>query len=92
MRGLEAAGFYPPYAVTMTLLDFAGPLEIESHKIHSTNHAHNILLEPIYLEQPTLTGAWHGVLRPIFDQMWNAFGQPACPNFDDDGNCQDGST
>jgi hypothetical protein len=92
LRGLEAAGFYPPYAVTLTLLDFTGPLEIEIHKTHSTDHAHNILLEPIYLEQPALTGEWRGVLRPIFDQMWNAFGQPACPYFDDDGNWRGAST
>jgi len=89
---LEVAEFYPPYAITMSLLGIPPSIEIEPNNIHSTEHGPRILLEPIYLEQPALTGAWQGALRPIFDQMWNAFGQPACPYFDDDGNWRGATT
>lgn len=86
IHGIAALGFHPPYAVAVSLINAQGS-EIHQQLPSSQREMEELIarLDPVVIESANLTGAWHSVLRPILDQLWNAYGFPTCPSFNDDG-------
>jgi hypothetical protein len=46
-----------------------------------------LLFEPVIVENSAVTDGWQTLLRPIYDSLWNAFGNRRCDAlFDSAGN------
>jgi Schlafen, AlbA_2 len=85
VSGLVSIGFNPPFGVALSLIRAQGsrlhsqpPSEFEMEAVIAP-------FDPVIIESAELTGDWHSFLQPIFDQLWNGYGYPACPSFDDNG-------
>jgi hypothetical protein len=86
LRGIAELGFNPPYAVAISLLNAA---DSQSRLLPSPRSQFEVpptaLFEPVIMESASLTGAWHSLLQPIFDQLWNCYGHTACTSFNPQG-------
>jgi hypothetical protein len=84
---LRAIGAGPPFATMLSLTEIGNTRAVIRGEEHSEVYrSDTMLLEPILVETPTLTGHWHGVLRPAFDQMANAYGIERCPDYESKWN------
>jgi len=88
LQALADLGLSAPYVVSLTLLNVRGLTMAapSNYFARSTKpfDRDNILVEEILVEsanQPAAT-----ILRPLFDQVWNACGWAGSPNFDKNGN------
>ena len=84
----QELGVTPPVLVMLTLIGVAG-LDIIRNSYNflaqSSPFDRDVLTFPETLVESYPDRA-DGVLRPIFDTIWNAAGYSACPNYDDEGN------
>lgn len=81
-------GVTPPVLVMLTLVGVAG--------LNVTRNQDEFMSQPSPIDRDVLMvpemlvedfpNKVDGVLRPIFDAVWNAAGYSACPNYDEGGN------
>jgi hypothetical protein len=85
---LRALKIGPPYAVMLTLLDvrdyrmFAGPM-----RWHTS--AHQIERDHLFMDEIVVEDGAHDfskIMRPVFNQVWNACGWSKSLNYDEAGN------
>jgi hypothetical protein len=87
VEGLVQLGYNPPFAVSVSLLNGQGSIidrvtPPPSEVLRSTAAT----LEPTIIETYRPDALYASEMRSVFDQLWNAFGFPACPSFDPAGN------
>ena len=86
VRGLIALGFGPPYVVMLTLVGVSGvSLAVDYDYPAYPSDRDHLLIDPITIDAPELTGNWQQHLRPLLDAFWNAFGVSRCRDFNEDG-------
>ena len=87
IRIVKGAGLQVPYYLCLSLLNIkslAGRYSREdSDGLFFPYRQQNLSLPAIEVTEPDMNPAH--VLRPLFDLLWNAFGQPGSPNFKRDG-------
>lgn len=85
-HGIAALEFNPPYAVAISLLNAAHSyIQHPAYPASTEFEPPTALCDPIIIESASLTGRWHALLQPAFDQLWNGYGVKACPSFDSQG-------
>jgi len=85
--GLVQLGFNPPFAVSISLLNGQGSSIDRTIPPPSEFLARTVTtLEPTIIEAYQPNSNYGPELRSVLDQLWNAFGIPCCPSFDEAGN------
>lgn len=83
-----AVGAEEPIVVMLSLLNVKGfSIESASHGFYDVSEPidrTDILLSDLVVPDRTVPAK--KALRPLFDELWNAFGQPRCLQYDSDGN------
>lgn len=77
-----------PYTVMLSLLGVRGvsaPIDEWRGGLAYPHRADRIMLPELVIDAARAAIAPEVVLRPIFDLMWNAFGQYGSPNYDQSG-------
>jgi hypothetical protein len=75
----------PPLAVCLTLAGLRGyRLPVHFLQRPAIRSSEPITSEPVVVSD--LNTDPHSTLKPFMDVLWNAFGQPRCPAYDDEGN------
>lgn len=86
-KALREIDSSPPFAISLSLLNVRGFFMFRgvscSHEGQEIDRDH-LLTTEILVENNDLDGA--SVLRPLFDQVWNACGYERSMNYDSDGN------
>lgn len=85
-RAVEVDG---PIAVMLSLLEVAGfqlnGASRDFYDISEPIDRPELLLSDLVVSEPGGLGA-KNVLRPLLDELWNAFGQPRCLQYDSNGD------
>ncbi|WP_035616167.1 ATP-binding protein [Haloferula sp. BvORR071] len=88
LKSLGSIGIPLPYSLSLSLLNVRGfwMYANPSHFVHYDNVAidrDHLLTEEVLVE--SLNEPVEALLRPLFDQVWNACGRSGSINYDDDG-------
>jgi hypothetical protein len=92
LKALDSIGIPLPYSISLSLLNVRGFQVIlpQSHSFYydssPINHEHLLTEEVLMesMEQPV-----DKLLRPLFDQVWNACGRAGSLSYDQDGRWRD---
>jgi hypothetical protein len=88
IEGLTRLGFYPPFVIALSLLNAQA-----SNLFRGGQYVPVPLVGPIATFDPVIidkldqseTPEYYWKIKPLFDQLWNAFGLPECDLFDKNG-------
>lgn len=88
LSALSQLGFPPPYVVSISLLNVRGyrmasGANYFSYAARSIDRD-NLLTDDVLVEEPIPSA--DSILRPLFDQVWNACGWSGSLHFDEQGN------
>ena len=87
LAALIALGFSPPYVASISILNVRGfMMYVDQHFCASGSHPvdrDHLLTDEIMIESTAQKP--HEVLRPLFDQVWNACGWSGSVNYDENG-------
>ena len=87
LKALDQLSLPPPYVLSLSLLNvkgfsmYVGPRYGDGMRPIDREH---LLTEEILIE--SVTGTPEAILRPLFDQIWNACGWRGSINYDEAGN------
>ena len=85
IEGLLALGYNPPFAVSLSLLNGErAVIDTVGGRARQLDRA-IMTMEPGLIEAVAPGQSYDAELRPLFDQLWNAFGIPRCLSYDDNG-------
>ena len=82
---LQRLSVLPPYYLMLSLVGVRGlcaPTNEWRDSLAFPHRSDKILLPELTVDEATVKGATSAFLRPIFDLLWNAFGQNGSPNYD----------
>ncbi|MGX9393262.1 AlbA family DNA-binding domain-containing protein [Nitrobacteraceae bacterium UC4446_H13] len=85
---LERLSVPPPFYVMLSLVGVRGlsaPMDERRSALPYPHRADKILLPELTIDDVSVKQCPSVFLRPLFDLMWNAFGQSGSPNYDRDG-------
>jgi hypothetical protein len=89
LEGLVKLGFNPPFYVVLSLLNALGS-RIFSQNIFNSEVLSVVIAtaDPVLIDvvQNSRNPSYYIEIRPLFDQIWNAFGLPECSVYTKDGN------
>jgi hypothetical protein len=87
VSGLADLGIGPPYAVMVSMLGFRGAkVAVDSWgKRGVLSDRDDILVPSVTIQVNELSGDWHHLVKPIFDAIFNSFGELGALNFDAEG-------
>ena len=89
LAALKLAGVEPPVVVMLSFLGVRGSTLASLFRHHDDDALRfdrDDLIIPEVLCDSWATSA-EGVMQPMFDTLWNALGEAACPYFDTSGCC-----
>jgi hypothetical protein len=91
IKKLHAGGISPPFYIMLSIFGAKGHACHFDHMARFTPYVcrlDHIRVPELLLQASDLSIDMATLLRPIFDVLWNAFGQPCSPNYNGSGNYQ----
>lgn len=88
LTALEHRKIAPPYYLMLSLVGVRGfttPQHEWGGRMLYPHRADRIILPELLLDSTMIGDNPATLLRPVFDLLWNAFGQPGSPSYDGDG-------
>ncbi|MCF4166661.1 ATP-binding protein [Zavarzinia compransoris] len=86
---LQRLSVPPPYYLMLSLVGVRGhcaPTDEWRGGLSYPHRSDKMLLPELMIDEALTKVAPTAILRPLFDLMWNGFGQYGSPNYDRDGN------
>lgn len=83
--GLTKLGCNPPFGISLTLFNGAPAAIDQMGGQRRPIEIAIATLDPGLIENVAIGSTYDTELRPLFDQLWNAFGMPRCLSYDEKG-------